>query len=50
VCFIANINGLDWMVYTLYSDNKIRVAEIAKVDLKGYGEIGNPVSGKNINL
>lgn len=31
------------MAYTLYSDNKIRVAEIAEVDLKGYGKIGNLV-------
>jgi len=38
---------MDWMTYTLYSDNETRVAE---VDLNGYGKIGNPVSGKSINL
>jgi hypothetical protein len=31
------------MVYTLYSHNEPRVAEIAAVDLKGYGKIGNLV-------
>jgi len=30
------------MAYTLYLDDELRVAEIAKVDLKEYGEIGNP--------
>jgi len=27
----------------------MKVAEVAKVDLNGYGKIGNPVSGKSIN-
>ena len=35
------------MAYTLYSDNKARVAE---VDLDEYGKVDNPVSEKSINL
>ena len=47
---IAEIKTLDWMVYTLYSDNEIRVAEIAEAKLNLYGKISNPVSEKSINL
>jgi len=35
------------MIYTLYLDNKARVAE---VDLDEYGKVDNPVSEKSINL
>ena len=38
------------MVYTLYSDNEIRVAEIAEAKLNLYGKISNPVSEKSINF
>jgi hypothetical protein len=38
------------MTYTLYSDNETRGAEVTDIDLNGYGKIGNPVSGKSINL
>lgn len=38
------------MAYTLNSDNKSRVAEIATVDLNKYGKIENPVSEKSNNL
>ena len=31
--FIAESKTLDWMAYTIYSDNEPRVAEIAEVDL-----------------
>jgi hypothetical protein len=41
---------LDWMAYTLYSDNEPRVAEIAEVDLNEYGKVSNPLSGKSIHL
>ncbi len=48
--FKAGIKTLDWMVYTLYSDNEPRVAEIAKVELNEYGKIGNLVLGDYISL
>jgi len=38
------------MIYTLYSDNEPRVAEIAEVDLNEYDKVSNPVSEKSINL
>ena len=46
----VSIQDMDWMTYTLYSDNEPRVAEVAKVDLNEYDKVSNPVSGKNINL
>jgi hypothetical protein len=48
--FISEIKALDWMTYTLYSDNETRVAEIAGIDLKEYGKAGNPISKRSINL
>jgi len=50
VTYIAEIKSVDWMTYTLNSDNEPRVAEVAKVDLSEYDKISNPVSGKSINL
>jgi hypothetical protein len=48
--FISEIKALDWMTYTLHSDNETRVAEIVGIDLKEYGKAGNPISKRSINL
>jgi hypothetical protein len=46
----TEIKTLDWMTYTLYSDNETRVAEVAGIDLKEYDKADNPISERSINL
>jgi hypothetical protein len=46
----SKIKTLDWMTYTLYSNNETRVAEVARIDLKEYDKAGNPISKRSISL
>ena len=46
----SKIKTLDWMTYTLYSDNETRVAEVAGIDLKECDKAGNPISERSVNI